>query len=724
MPQLFNQVSNIGGSSPKTFGRKSNYINNENSKPNYLFLEFDESNCAEPKCLSPIRSSCLTESFEKEILKKCSYDSVVELHDSLNKNEVAFSVDADDVVKSLNAEEVNNLNDSTLQLINISKNKTDCILESQLESNDGWVVVNADPLISDNSLFSLNLKNPNPIFLPLDSSSSERDYLVEAAYYVGQAQKFEIEEEFEAAFSFYKASISCLWKGMQCSREKFDFEKLEAIEKKIKQYLSKAETIYLSHMVRDNNITDKDEIETAEKLEMYKVLKILESVMLVVNKEDEKYYVIKVLQKSPSPFDKEKKTCIPVNVPYMVKLFKYFENENSLFLVLEYAKGGKLLDGFNDDSIINLWLRETRVNCLKNKLSRKGTLNKVAESQNNVRSIRDDVKKYKLFNNVYEESDTPSSSLESLQNENTSSILTENGNEALEETETTLDFKNLEIIDLVENSQKLLNSVKKTLKKSETLTNAVSQELINIETVFDLNSKSDDFEKFNSKNLSNSNLMADDDKFICSHVKSESDLENLTEKNDNLNSIKEIKKLKSCYKCSESVIRHRAAEIVVALETLHHYGVIYRDLHPKNILLNDSGNVLLTFKAEWKQVDSILSEEAVKKLYVAPENFTVFPITPAVDWWSFGVLLFELLTGKELISCYPEGILQHTTLTFPDFLSPEACSLLTELLRHEPRERLGSAVNGAEDIKCHPFFHSINWKSLYDDDDDDDDYRF
>ena len=86
--------------------------------------------------------------------------------------------------------------------------------------------------------------------------------------------------------------------------------------------------------------------------------------------------------------------------------------------------------------------------------------------------------------------------------------------------------------------------------------------------------------------------------------------------------------------------------------------------------------------------------------------------------------LFLFLVLKELISCYPEGILQHTTLTFPDFLSPEACSLLTELLRHEPRERLGSAVNGAEDIKCHPFFHSINWKSLYDDDDDDDDYRF
>lgn len=97
---------------------------------------------------------------------------------------------------------------------------------------------------------------------------------------------------------------------------------------------------------------------------------------------------------------------------------------------------------------------------------------------------------------------------------------------------------------------------------------------------------------------------------------------------------------------SESLVQNWAAEILVALETLHRYGVICRDLRPANILLDGSGNVLLTYQAHWTGVDSLVSEEAIAGFYAAPENLSIFPITPAVDWWSFGALLHELLTGK------------------------------------------------------------------------------
>lgn len=100
---------------------------------------------------------------------------------------------------------------------------------------------------------------------------------------------------------------------------------------------------------------------------------------------------------------------------------------------------------------------------------------------------------------------------------------------------------------------------------------------------------------------------------------------------------------------SEATIRSWAAELLVALETLHRWGIICRDLHPGNILLGDHGHLLLTFQIHWRGVDSLMSAAAIEGLFAAPETTKVFPVTPAADWWSYGALLYQLLSGK--VSC-------------------------------------------------------------------------
>ncbi|XP_057827077.2 serine/threonine-protein kinase D6PKL1-like [Cryptomeria japonica] len=105
---------------------------------------------------------------------------------------------------------------------------------------------------------------------------------------------------------------------------------------------------------------------------------------------------------------------------------------------------------------------------------------------------------------------------------------------------------------------------------------------------------------------------------------------------------------------SESTIRFYAAEVVVALEYLHEKGILYRDLKQENILVQDSGHIMLTDfdlslrlisdhgeYSEWKSRSFVGTEE-----YIAPEvlwgKFHSYP----VDWWSFGVSLYEMSHGR------------------------------------------------------------------------------
>ncbi|XP_060102892.1 ribosomal protein S6 kinase delta-1 isoform X2 [Heteronotia binoei] len=170
--------------------------------------------------------------------------------------------------------------------------------------------------------------------------------------------------------------------------------------------------------------------------------------------------------------------------------------------------------------------------------------------------------------------------------------------------------------------------------------------------------------------------------------------------------------LTSQFYLPEGCVQRWAAEMVIALDALHQEGIVCRDLNPNNILLNDRGHIQLTYFSRWSEVEDSCDNDAIEKMYCAPEVGAVFEETEACDWWSLGALLFELLTGKTLVECHPAGINTHTTLNLPDHISEEAKSLLQQLLQFNAVERLGAGVAGVEDIKSHPFFVSLDWSEL------------
>lgn len=159
------------------------------------------------------------------------------------------------------------------------------------------------------------------------------------------------------------------------------------------------------------------------------------------------------------------------------------------------------------------------------------------------------------------------------------------------------------------------------------------------------------------------------------------------------------------------------AEMVLALEHLHHtVGVVYRDLKPENCLLDSEGHLLLTdFGLSKVAVDGDYRCRSMTGTveYMAPEVIQQrAAYGTAVDWWSFGILGFDLLTGSSPFSANNETKIKEkilkSKLVLPYFLSPDAKDLLTRLLRKEPRKRLVDLKT----IKQHRFFRKIDWNKL------------
>ncbi|KAM3737919.1 hypothetical protein ACB098_09G093300 [Castanea mollissima] len=167
----------------------------------------------------------------------------------------------------------------------------------------------------------------------------------------------------------------------------------------------------------------------------------------------------------------------------------------------------------------------------------------------------------------------------------------------------------------------------------------------------------------------------------------------------------------------EDLARIYAAEIVSAVAHLHTNGIMHRDLKPENILLDEDGHAMLTDFGMAKKFDENTRSNSMCGTleYMSPEIILGKGHDKAADWWSVGILLFEMLTGKPPFTGNREKIQQKIVkekIKLPAFLSSEAHSLLKGLLQKEAGKRLGSGPTGSEEITRHKWFKPISWKRL------------
>lgn len=164
------------------------------------------------------------------------------------------------------------------------------------------------------------------------------------------------------------------------------------------------------------------------------------------------------------------------------------------------------------------------------------------------------------------------------------------------------------------------------------------------------------------------------------------------------------------------VAKFYAAEVALALDFLHHNNIIYRDLKPENLLLDRHGHVKIADFGFAKEVPDITWTLCGTPDYLAPEVVASKGYNKSVDWWSLGILTFEMLAGHPpFYDANPMKLYENIlagVVRYPSYFDAAATDLLGKLLTADLTKRFGNLRNGSRDVMEHAWFSEVNWERL------------
>lgn len=486
------------------------------------------------------------------------------------------------------------------------------------------------------------------------------DYFYSAALSFSKAVQEEANLRYQTAFQLYKVGIDELLTGAKNDHN----EKRRAIAKtKAAKYLERAELLYENHITKQNEdalsctITASEAILELERpyncLSKYKVIGVNDNIMTVQDCTDKKIYAMKAIWRS----NDNRSIYLPQHVPYMVSLVHFFQTDDTIFLLMPLISGGLLWN-----YIANYSNKKTPVQSNLEDLFVELPIEKKRQEE----FVTDTIEQ--------KHSDEEELPIKPKLNFAHSISLEEISTAAPPSFDTLsadIDLENLMTI-----SQKLLNSVSKTLQKSQiqakTKEPIKEQNLISNSETSDQKKQLQIFEKTNEKSINSINIIQS----VSSDV-------------------------------PDTILKQWSCELITAIYNLHKTGVTVCDLNLDNLLLGRDGHIILThiLQSDPNEHQQLcrLNPRAIKCLYVAFD----FPLSFVSDWYSVGVIIYELLTKSRFYQYHTGGIARYNEIQYPELsveLSEDARDLLHGLIMLPSESRLKY-----DDIIKHPFFKDVDW---------------
>ncbi|XP_023174688.1 cAMP-dependent protein kinase catalytic subunit 2 [Drosophila hydei] len=171
-------------------------------------------------------------------------------------------------------------------------------------------------------------------------------------------------------------------------------------------------------------------------------------------------------------------------------------------------------------------------------------------------------------------------------------------------------------------------------------------------------------------------------------------------------------------KFSEKQARFYAAQVFLALEYLHFCSLLYRDLKPENIMLDKNGYLKVTDFGFAKKVETRTMTLCGTPEYLPPEIIQSKPYGTSVDWWAFGVLIYEFVAGQSPFAVHSRDVMvMYNKICEADYKMPSSFSaplrnLVDHLLQVDLSKRFGNLIGGNKDIKNHEWFKEVEWIPL------------